>query len=451
MSIELTTLPEQIAQKAEKLAAFGGLNLLHIKRSVASLLGLIGREAIFDQYTKHDITHIDEMLSNLEWIIPDSSKQAMSDADWLMIVLAVYFHDMGMLVTKAEFEARGEQESGFPAFCEHVLFAGPDGPDYKAKIDQLPGDEKDRFLYQEFVRNKHAERIRAWIMGQTKKELGLAETATVEVGKLLDPLGKQFRRDLGIVCESHHLNDLGDTDKYKVSQPYGNSDSETVNLQYCAVLLRTADLLHITSDRTPSIEFRTINPSDPISQQEWAKQMAVTRVRSKCGVNDEGEADETASRDTVEVHAFFTKEDGFFGLTSYLGYANEQLKKSNEWISKTLKLRLAKHEFPWRKIDDSNIETEGFIRDAFEFTIDQAKILDLLTGHTLYNDTNVVLRELVQNAIDAIRLKHFPNSPSKLGRVAITWNSETRILSVQDNGTGMTQDIIKHSRINNCA
>jgi molecular chaperone HtpG len=444
MSIELTTLPERNAQKAEKLAAFGSLNLLHIKKSVASLLGLIGREAIFDQYTKHDITHIDEMLRNLEWIIPDSSKPAMSDSDWLMIVLAVYFHDMGMLVTKAEFEARATAGSGFPAFCEQVLFGGANGPDYKAKVEQLSGEEKDRFLYQEFVRHKHAERIRAWIMGQAKEQLGLAQTAVTEVSKLLEPVGQQFRRDLGIVCESHHLNDLGDVQKYKVSQPYGNSDAETVNLQYCAVLLRTADLLHMTSDRTPSIEFRTINPTDPISQQEWARQMAVKRVRPKWGLNEEGQADEKALRDTVEVYAYFTKEDGFFGLTSYLGYAAEQLKKSNEWISNSAKLRLAKHEFPWRRIDDTNIETEGFIRDAFEFTIDQAKILDLLTGHTLYNDTNVVLRELAQNAIDAIRLKHFPASPKSKGKVAITWNSQTRILAVQDNGTGMTQDIINN-------
>lgn len=442
MTINLNSIAEKKAQKAEELTAFSGLNLLHIKRQAASLLGLIGQNGIFDQYTKHDISHIDEMLANLDWIIPDTTKSVMSEGDWLMIVLAVYFHDMGMLVTKDEFEAR--QSSGFPKFCDEVLFVGQSGADYKAKIDRLEPEDKERFLYQEFVRHKHAERVRAWIMGQNKVQHGIAETVVAEISKLLEPLGPQFRRDLGLVCESHHLNDLADTKKYKLSQPYGNSDAATVNLQYCAVILRTADLLHITSDRTPSIEFRTINPSDPLSQQEWAKQMAVKRVRPKLGLNEEGLPDEKALRDTVEVHAFFVKEDGFFGLTSYLSYASDQLKKSHEWIGATLKHKLAKHEFPWRKIDDANIETEGFIRDAFEFTIDQAKILDLLTGHTLYNDTNVVLRELVQNAIDAIRLQHHPDSPLLKGKVRISWDSETRILCVLDNGTGMTQDVVNN-------
>ena len=308
----------------------------------------------------------------------------------------------------------------------------------------MESDERERFLYQEFVRHKHAVRIRAWVTGKTREELGITDAVAAEIGKLLEPLGMQFRRDLGLVCESHHLSDLGDTKKYKVSQPYGNSDAETVNLQYGAVLLRTADLLHITSDRTPSIEFRTINPSDPLSQDEWAKQIAVKRVRPAVYINEEGLVDESRTSDTIEVYAYFSKEDGFFGLTSYLTYASDQLKKSHEWISTTLKSRTAKHEFPWRKIDDNNIETEGFIRDAFEFTIDQAKILDLLTGHTLYNDTRVVLRELLQNAIDAIRIKHYPNPSRGKGQVHVSWDSKTRTLSVRDNGTGMTQEIINN-------
>src|SRR6185437_10205846 len=136
-----------------------------------------------------------------------------------------------------------------------------------------------------------------------------------------------------------------------------------------------------------------------------AKQQAVTRVRPKIGTNKEGIADEKAPRDTIEVHAYFTSEAGFFGLTSYLTYAAGQLKQSSDWISNTNKGGLSKYEFPWRRIDDINVETKGFIRQSFEFTIDQAKILDLLTGHTLYNDIRVVIRELIQNSIDAIRLQ----------------------------------------------
>jgi len=440
----LETEAEKRAQKAEELPAFSGIKLLHIKRQVDELLGLIGRDGIFDEYTKHDISHIDEMLEILDWLIPKETKDIMSPADWLITVLAIYFHDLGMLVTREEYEQRNL--SGFIEYRDKMLFAEDSGADYRAKVEQLPPDKSERFLYQEFVRGHHAERIRNWIMGRVPDHLGITPDSMSEVEALLSTLDLQFRRDLALVCESHHLNDLNNFEKYKVSQPYGNSDEETANIQYAAVLLRTVDLLHITRDRTPSIAFRIINPTDPLSQDAWTKQMGVTRVRSQIGRDRENNPDENADRDTIEVHAYFTQENGFFGLTSYLSYAQNQIQKSHGWVKGANTRQGTRHTFPWRYVDDNNIETEGFLRDKFEFTIDQAKILDLLTGHTLYNDTSVVLRELVQNAFDAIRIQQLidqqADSTQTPGKVTIHWDSQERVLSVKDNGTGMTQEII---------
>jgi len=443
----LNTDAEFRAASAATLQAFDGINLLGIKRSVEVILGLIGRDGIFDEYTLHNITHIDAMLKSLDWIIPDETKTVMTPADWLLIVLSIYFHDLGMLVTRDEFSKR--DRPSFREYCRTKLFADEMGVDYRSKIDELSGEDKDRFLYQEFVRHSHAERIREWIVGSPTDRLGCAHAAMSETASLLERLGSQFRRDLGLVCESHYLDDLNDTAKYKLSQPYGNSDAETANLQFVAILLRTADLLHITQDRVPSVAFRLISPTDPISQREWAKQRAVTRIRPQLGKDKEGRPSDHAIKDTIEVFAFFTKPDGFFGLTSYLSYVKGQLQKSNNWVSHSRDTLGSKYEFPWRYIDDSHLETEGFLRDSFEFTLDQARILDLLTGHTLYNETSVVLRELVQNSLDAIRLQREIDSVNgnacSDGQVHIKWDSVQRVLTVEDNGTGMTQStIVQH-------
>lgn len=82
-----------------------------------------------------------------------------------------------------------------------------------------------------------------------------------------------------------------------------------------------------------------------------------------------------------------------------------------------------------------------------KFELDKDNILKLLIGHTLYSNSNVVLRELAQNAIDACRLM---DSNSKVGssdyqpRVVITWKPTSRELVIQDNGTGMDEHIIKN-------
>jgi molecular chaperone HtpG len=440
---DLCSNAEFAATKAEALSAFSAFKLQHVKRQLAIMLGLIGRDGIFDQYTRHDITHINELLRMLDWIIPDKTKSVMTAADWLLTVLSIYFHDFGMLVTKKEYESRTASPT-FSAFKAARLATDDISKDFRAKLARLPAEESERFLYQEYVRGNHAARIRTWIDGRDAELYGNAKETAEAINGLMSTLPLAFRRDLGLVCESHHADDLSDLAKYSVSRPYGASQAATANVQYSAILLRTVDILHMTSDRTPSVAFQLISPTDPISQREWAKQGAVRSVRPQAARNVDGEVDPSASSDTVEVHALFQNPDGFFALTEFLKYVKSELKRSFDW-SKLAQQRegASAYVFPWRDIDERYVEAQGFLSNRFQFSIDQNRVLDLLTGHTLYNDTRVVLRELLQNSIDAIRVHRLILGDLAAGRVEVRWDSAARTLEVQDDGTGMTQSIIE--------
>lgn len=446
MDVQLTTNAEKKAELAEQLKAFSGLKLLHVKNQVAKILGLIGRGDIFHEYTKHDISHINYMLNSLDWIIPLETQDIMTSADWLMLTLSIYFHDLGMLVSKDEYENRSS--SAFPSFKQDVL-DGKYGVEYREKVLSIDEDEKqDRFLYQELVRHTHAERIRYWLMDDKNPKFSSTEALVTEVRELVKNLDSMFRQDLAMVCESHHLSDLDNFDKYKTNQPYGPTAAEVVNVHYAALILRTADLLHITSDRTPSIEFSIINPSDPVSQEEWAKQMAVKAVRPKEKLDKEGNVDKAIAADSFEVIAMFEDEKGFFGLIAYLNYADKELKNNLKFNELAKKKFATKYSYPWKEIDNSRIGTRDFDKRQFEFVLDQKRILDLLVGHTLYNDPSVVLRELTQNSIDACRLKKYEYESEAPGSsyhstIKVKWNSKTRILTFLDNGTGMSLEIIE--------
>src|SRR3954447_9514967 len=69
------------AERATKLPSFP-LNLGDLKRSISQVLSTFGRNLIFHEYTTHDITHIDDMLSTLDWLIPEETRLIMSDGDW---------------------------------------------------------------------------------------------------------------------------------------------------------------------------------------------------------------------------------------------------------------------------------------------------------------------------------------------------------------------------------
>ncbi|MBV9096494.1 MAG: hypothetical protein JO079_00425, partial [Frankiaceae bacterium] len=342
------------------------------------------------------MSHIDGMLSLYDWLVDDATRAVMTPADWLQLVLGTYFHDFGLLVTQDEYDMR--ESTSFPDYRRRAFDGGdPDLRDYGAQVGSLDDAALDRFLYGEFVRHHHAARIRSWLTDEADSGIGVDPRLRGYLKSLIAPLGVTFVEDLALICQSHHLDDLGETSRYKVSRPYGRTRSEEANVQFVALLLRTADLLHVTKDRVPSVAAVVVNPRDPISQLEWAKQSAVRSVRPRPN-------DDDRSHRTIEVHATFVQADGFFALTTYLAYAQAELARSYEWSHASQARHDHSYVFPWRYIDTSSIEARGFVSEPFNFTIDQHSILELLTGHTLYNDADVVVRELVQNSLDAARL-----------------------------------------------
>ena len=70
------------------------------------------------------------------------------------------------------------------------------------------------------------------------------------------------------------------------------------------------------------------------------------------------------------------------------------------------------------------------------FSLDQEKVLELLTGDRFYSDPSAALREAVLNAIDAVHRRR-QESSYESPKITLTLNSEEHTLTVSDNGVGM--------------
>jgi len=311
---KLISHAEKKSAAAEKLPNFQGFSLLGVKKEVETLLSHIGKiRELFSTYTVHDISHIDAVLKSLDWLIPANTQKRMTSVDWLLITLSIYFHDLGMVVTAREYEER-KTNNGFKNF-RHQFENEEAGADYRDRVNELDKEDLEKFLYQEFIRTEHAARVREWIEGKSSYHWG--DTVKPIVDALADVLQKlptRFRTQLGIVCESHHKNDLDKLDKYPLCLRFGNDPQEVANIQYAALILRTADLLHVTADRTPSISYKILNLTDPLGVKEWEKQQGVISVglRSRKYVEDDPETHE------IQIVADFSEERPFFALTEYI-------------------------------------------------------------------------------------------------------------------------------------
>lgn len=431
----LNSTAETKAQECLSFSFCSSLNLQSIKENVATMLDHIGYNGMFSEYTMHDISHVDGMLALLDKIIPDDTKYIMTPADWLMTVLAIYFHDLGMLITQEEYDNR-KDDTNYQSTKKEML----QNADVKAYVESLEGEKGEKFLYQEYVRRNHGKRIFDWISNCDKYS---SEPCKL-IAEMLGGLDKSFRSDLALICQSHQEDNLPNR-LNSVDEAYGSSDKEKVNLLYVSVLLRSADILHMTRDRAPEIEYRIISPKNEISINEWAKQKVVRSVDIHYEKNEEGVIDKKLPVHAFEVQARFTDDKGYFSFLSFINnWAIPELKRCHEWCEQSKKKNSTEYMFPWIDIDTSRVEAEGFAKDKLCFEIDQQNILKLLTGHTLYNDSTVVLRELIQNAMDAGKLQDSKGKSSSnyQCKVKISWDSKMRILRVADNGTGMDSKAI---------
>lgn len=446
---ELKTNAEKQALKATELPAFEKVALQGLKKEVAEMLNMIGRtNEIFSTYTKHDISHINAMLRHLDWLIPPSTQKEMTPADWLLITLSIYFHDLGMLVTADEFETRMENEA-FKSFLER-LKTDPKSQDYIGRAQKMSPAEQDRFFFQEFIRDNHASRIKEWITGRHSRHWGApVKPITEAIAELMKPFPARFRENLATVCESHHSENLNKRELYPLSQRYGNEPLEIANVQFAALILRTVDLIHVTKDRTPSIMFKTIKLSDPKGVDEWDKQKDTFAVRHA----GRAFSPDDQSTHVITVSADFTEERPFFALTEYLAWADTEVRQTKRWSDQSREEKDAQNFwFPWQAVK-GDLRVEGNAPQQMRFEFDRGRLLDLLVGHAIYNDATVAIRELLQNAIDAVRFKNHldakeaeaaGNSRPTMGKVSVTWDTDSRCLVVEDSGTGMDLDIIRY-------
>lgn len=449
--MKLPTKAEQCADKARHVMSFSNFSLIGVRQEVTQLLHLIGRvEGLFSTYTMHDISHVDKMLRMLDWVIPDSTKRVLSEADWLMITLAIYLHDLGMIVTAHEYDDRANNRE-FVEWRENLRNSN-EGREYLARISELTDAEKDRFFFQEFIRRGHANRIREWITGRHSRTWGPEVTPISRaVAELLKPLPSRFREHLAIVCESHHSDNLEDLQRFPLCAPCGDEDGTLVNVQYAALLLRTVDLLHVTKDRTPSVMYKSIRLSDPKAVDEWDKQLGAFTVRPIGRTLDEADPDTAV----IIVHADFSEERPLFSLQEYITYANNQILQSKRWADASCETHVDAREyrFPWHSVR-GDVRLEGVPPLPLRFELDRGKLLDLLVGHTIYNDATVAIRELLQNAIDAVRYQNYLDTKvaraenraiPAMGSVKVHWNPSTRWITISDEGTGMSRSIIENN------
>lgn len=370
----------------------------------------------FPMFTLHDETHICNVMRIMEYLLGERINDLSRD-EAAMLVLAACCHDIGMSVSerdKAELLRDIDRINKY-LDCHHSEYvkAYSNGSDTPQMTDEM---------IQNYFRTIHHERV--WdLLGNVEWPFALE--------------GHVDRNDLIKICQSHGK----DTALLANLEP-----RRTVDLRFCAILLRLSDILDYDTSRAPRAvyEYSGLNEAEGASfeknREEWHKHFS------------------SRGFDFIHIKNREAKYLLDFSATCKSMNVEQTVNSYLDWVDKELAdcdRELSRFEGKWKDLVlpdkiTRNITAEGYVSGQYRLTLDQEQVMDLLVGKDLYSDPAVFVRELIQNAIDAVRTreqldKNLPRGWKPQIKIR-TWmdNEGYHWFRIEDNGIGMTEDVIKN-------
>ena len=411
MSVQEQTLWKHLEEKAKQEAPGDCHSYMAEVEKICKFA--VGRASMinltFPMYTLHNETHICNVLRIMADLLGDSLDKLTRD-ETAMLILAACCHDVGMSVKKEEREAllEGEQFDRYLETCS---------AEYARAFEK--GDKSDsayQAMERDFLRSIHHE----W-----------AADLLSALDWPMELVGKVDRDDLIRVCQSHGqaLSALAD-------QP---------ELYFPAVLLRLGDILDFDTSRAPKAIYDYCgfdgrhDPESEKSRDEWKKHM------DSAGFNFSKVESRKYPYDLPYAAKCYSMQQER-AIRSYLDWVDRELTD----CGKTLRRYAGKwNQFVLPDRVQPKITAVNYVSGEYRLTMDQSQVLNLLVGESLYSDPAVFVRELIQNAIDAVRTRERldNNLPRDWkGQINIrTWMDEKGYhwFRIEDNGTGMDEEIIR--------
>jgi len=403
------------------------------------------------QFSLHDEKHAFRVAQRMDQLMTSEDISDLSDYEVAILLLSAYLHDIGMVPERVMSDAH-----------KHFLLSGKPGAlnEQQRKEFRCWLDDDERGisvpikegtpthdtldladeLTAYYIRSRHNDWSREWIERHHDGVPSLYEG---------------WLDDLILVCQSHHFA-REHLAKPKFDGCVRGHPPQPVQLRYLSCVLRIADILENDPERTPDVLFKHRGIGKE-SARFWFKDHFVT-------INVNGAAVEIIGRPkSALIHkAHLEMADA---INSELADCAWLRDHSNLNICVGLNRQLTRC---WRLEPSARVdicEDEGsdyqFIKGAFHPRTD--RLLELIGSEQLYGSPFAAVRELLQNAFDAVRekiayIRLKEDEPSLTQHGIKLGNQEAVYLRIyegdgrwwlecQDTGVGMTKQIIESSML----
>lgn len=395
-------------------------------RAVAAALSQ-RTSSVAPEYTDHSVAHMDSLWQVTDQVLTLEEVNRISPGEAFLLGSSFYVHDLGMALPVTT--AGKEQIKNSEAYrIARARFA---------KLSPSDDGKAAELALREATRELHAKKA---LEIATKPLPGL-DTYLIEDSDLRSRWGNL----VGLVSESHHWS-LSEVERSLGSRGViPGPDGDAIDLAYVASVLRIVDFAHINRSRAPQIE-RLLRPELPRqSEVHWNAQAKVT------GPFRDGDLLVFGCTEPIaDTDAWWLFHDLALGLDAEIKGVQDYLRSRTVSAERFSLQGVKGVEDPavfnrFVRLPEQVVPIDIRVQpDSME------RVVELLGGRHIYGDDRLApIRELIQNARDAIELRasldQAHDRPSAPGRITISLErtADNCVLKVADNGVGMTRGVVR--------
>lgn len=385
-------------------------------------------------FTVHDISHLDALWETADLIA--GQQVSLTPPEAFLLGGGILLHDLGMSL--AAYPGGSDELKRSEVWRDAVarLLRRELGRWPTARAIQNPPTALASEATREALRLMHAEQ--AARLG----EVSWTSTSGTRYHLIDDPdLRGELGALIGSIAQSHHwpVARLKEEFSEIIGAPGWCPRTWTMDLLKVACLLRLADASHLDSLRAPGF-LQALRRPRGVSEAHWTFQRKLLKPRLE------------SERLVFSSSTRFSEAEApaWWLCSEALHMVDRELGQVDALLTETGRTRLAARgvagiENPQRMVE--LIRTEGWVPVDTRVRIqDVPSIVERFGGRQLYgNNPGVPLRELIQNACDAVRARRLLEERDKdWGDVTVRLgrDEEGEWIEVEDSGLGMSQALL---------
>jgi hypothetical protein len=420
-------IPDAVRNSSLYRQLVADVELLHAVVSLRSVAGALAETITrtVPAFTDHTIRHMDALWSIADCILTQSEIEALSTGEAFLLACSFYLHDIGM--------AYGATVEGLDLIRSSSAYASieAEAPPSVRAAPAFAARAVARAI-RSLHANAAAELATSLVPGTG---IHLFESSSIR---------EAWGETAGRVAASHHWN-LDTLDRELGAQgivplPGGRK----ADLGYVASVLRLADYAHINRDRAPKVD-RALRPAmEPENLTHWLAQEQVDGP-----YRDGADLVYRAAAPVRDVDAWWLYYEMLRGLDAEIRAVRRYLDRRAASLGRLSLQGVRGVASPEEAA--VFVPTGGFLPIEINLrTGSLEKLVELLAGKSLYGPDNMAaVRELIQNARDAVLLKaatattDFDRAALSIPiRLALKTRGPAPRLEVIDSGVGMTGKIL---------